>query len=163
MGTYLINFIVYTMAMVGLLFIGVMVYKKTMLGNNSAQNLNGLKVENALNLSPRKTIYVVKAGNEKFLIAADTERTTFLAKLNNDEKLATVDVEPVKTFKEEIAFSAPLKAKEEKTYSIEKGNQKSSNVDYTEVMRVLDDSTNLKRPVMRELLRKLDERVTTKD
>ena len=82
MGTYLLNFIVYTMAMVGLLLVGVIVYKKTMLGNNSAQNAKGLKVENALSLSPRKTLYIVKAGMERFLIAADTERTTFLAKLS---------------------------------------------------------------------------------
>ena len=96
MGTYLINFIVYTMAMVGLLFLGVMVYKKTMVGNNSAQNTKGLKIDNALRLSPRKTLYVVNAGNERFLIAADLDRTTFLAKLNGNvqlDNIATIDVE----------------------------------------------------------------------
>lgn len=161
MGTYLINFMVYTMAMVGLLFLGVMVYKKTMLNNSSAQNSNGLKVENALNLSPRKTLYIVKAGNEKFLIAADTERTTFLAKLNgNEDKLTTIEVEPVKTFKEEFH---PQRAKFEPQKQAALDESKKAGVDYREVMKVLEGSTNLKRPVMRELLRKLDERVTTKE
>ena len=107
MGTYLINFIVYTMAMVGLLFIGVMVYKKTMTGADTAQNPKGLKIDNALRLSPRKTLYVVNAGYERFLIAADLDRTTFLARLDNNntalENIATIDVEPAAgSFKESI-------------------------------------------------------------
>ena len=56
MGTYLINFLVYSMAMVGLLFVCLMVYKKTMVNNKCSKNKNELDIENALNLSPRKTI-----------------------------------------------------------------------------------------------------------
>ena len=98
MGTYLLNFIIYSMAMVGLLFICLMVYKKTMVNGKCTKNNEELAVENALTLSPRKTIYVVKVGNEKFLVAGDAERTTFLAKLNSQEpiiaeKITTIPVE----------------------------------------------------------------------
>ena len=67
MTTYLINFLVYSMAMVGLLFVCLMVYKKTMVNPRSLKNNNNLVIENALNLSSRKTIYIVKAGEEKVL------------------------------------------------------------------------------------------------
>ena len=176
MGTYLLNFLVYTMAMVGLLFLGVMVYKKTMVGNNSAQNTKGLKIDNALRLSPRKTLYIVNAGSERFLIAADLDRTTFLAKLNGNvqlENIATIDVEqPMNSFKENIKsiLSQPKVEQplEERSYiASEKepeGKKAAAGVDYTEVMKALEgNSTNVKRPVMRELLRKLNENVTVKD
>lgn len=174
MGTYLINFIVYTMAMVGLLFLGVMVYKKTMVGNNSAQNTKGLKIDNALRLSPRKTLYIVNAGSERFLIASDLDRTTFLAKLNGNvqlENIATIDVEQP-SFKENIKsiLTQPKMPQpvEERSY-IDSGDEepvapKAAGVDYTEVMKTLEgNSTNVKRPVMRELLRKLNEGVSVKD
>jgi len=38
MGTYLLNFIVYSMAMVGLLFICLVVYKKTMANGKCTKN-----------------------------------------------------------------------------------------------------------------------------
>ena len=81
MGIYLINFLVYSMAMVGLLFVCLMVYKKTMANNFSKKNSEDLTVENAMNLSARKTLYIVKAGNEKFLIAGDSDKTTLISKL----------------------------------------------------------------------------------
>jgi len=140
MGTYLLNFIVYSMAMVGLLFICLVVYKKTMANGKCTKNNDEMLVENALNLSPRKTIYVVKVGDEKFLIAGDAERTTFLAKLDEralvSEKITTVPVEMVEQ---------PPKIQQEHTH-----------VDYSEVMNKIR-MTKKKQPVMREILRKLDE------
>lgn len=134
MGIYLINFLVYSMAMVGLLFVCLMVYKKTMVNSKCAKNTDELNVENALNLSARKTLYVVKAGNEKFLIASDVERTTFLAKLNVNDNVQIAPAVPAQTSK-----------KAEKA------------VDYSEVMSAIQ-TTKRKQPVMREILRKLDER-----
>ncbi len=181
MGTYLINFIVYTMAMVGLLFLGVMVYKKTMTGVDTAQNPKGLKIDNALRLSPRKTLYVVNAGCERFLIAADLDRTTFLARLDNNntalENIATIDVEPAAgSFKESIKsfLKQPQNSvkKEQPPQEVSyiarddepAGKKINKGVDYNEVMQALEgDSTNIKRPVMRELLRKLNENVTAND
>lgn len=170
MGTYLVNFIVYSMAMVGLLFLGVMVYKKTMIGNNSTPNTRGLKIDNALRLSPRKTLYIVNAGAERFLIAADLDRTTFLAKLNGDvqlDNLATIDVEQPAPIIEKSFKSTLSQYPKESSYiesDVKEKPKASPVVDYTEVMKALEgNATDVKRPVMRELLRKLNETVTTKD
>lgn len=145
------------MAMVGLMFVCLMVYKKTMLNTKCTKNNNELNIENALNLNARKTLYVVKAGHEKFLIASDTERTTFLAKLNENEKITNIEVQTVRPFKEELipVSSTGLPQKTEK-------EEKPKGVDYSEVMQILDSDTG-KKPVMKEILRKLDERITAKE
>ena len=140
MGTYLINFLVHSMAMVGLLFVCLMVYKKTMVNNKCSKNKNELDIENALNLSPRKTIYIVKAGNEKFLIASDAERTTFLAKLDASGK--TPAMQGYTPQMSTIEVIKPEK-KEEK------------GIDYSEVMNAIK-STQKRQPVMKEMLRKLE-------
>ena len=125
------------MAMVGVLFIGVIVYKKTMVQNRFSKNQNDLKIENALNLSQRKTLYVIQAGNEKFLIAADAERTSFLAKLNQNE-------------------TQPLSMQKQQFTTVEVEPVPSKPVDYSEVMASLKRAKNgQKQPVMRELLNKL--------
>ena len=54
--------------MLGFIVLAVYVYKKTIYTCPKQDNKNFLKVENALRLSASKTIYVLKAGNEKFLI-----------------------------------------------------------------------------------------------
>lgn len=85
MTGYLVNFAVYTMAMLGLIFFALMVYKKFSLGgfsNNS--NSRYLSVEETISLAPRKTLYIVKAGNERFLIAGDIDKTTLISKLENN-------------------------------------------------------------------------------
>ena len=140
MGTYLINFLVYSMAMVGLLFVCLMVYKKTMVNNRCSKNKNELDIENALNLSPRKTIYIVKAGNEKFLIASDAERTTFLAKLDASGKAPAMQAYTPQT----ITPAAVKPVQKEDT-----------GVDYSEVMNAIK-STQKRQPVMKEMLRKLE-------
>lgn len=151
MGVYLVNFLVYSMAMVGLLFVCLVVYKKTMLNNKCAKNNEELKVENALNLSQRKTLYVVKAGNEKFLIAADVERTSFLAKLDTDEQIQTAQIRSavpeIKTFELE------------KTTAVRNAQKPNKPVDYSEVMAAIKSSNAIKQkqPVMKEMLKKLSE------
>lgn len=122
------------MAMVGLLFVCLMVYKKTMVNTKCVKNENELNIQNALNLSARKTLYIIKAGNEKFLIASDVERTTFLAKLNNNEETTITQATPF----------------------VEEKRTEPKCVDYSEVMNAI--TTKRKQPVMKEILRKLDER-----
>ena len=148
MGVYLINFLVYSMAMVGLLFVCLMVYKKTMANNYSKKNSEELTVENAMNLSARKTLYIVKAGNEKFLIASDAERTTFLAKLNDIENTNTKQIQEIPN---DIFFSI-----NENELNKEKKANEQKGVDYTEVMNAIKNTTH-KQPVMKEILRKLDQ------
>ena len=82
MGHYVVNFAIYTMAMIGLICFALFVYKKFAINAITTKRKGILKVEDVLGLSPRKTLYIVRAGNEKFLIAADLERTTLISKLN---------------------------------------------------------------------------------
>ncbi len=82
MTSYLLTFTVYTTAMVGVIFLALFAYKKFSVQNNRVSNSNFLEVEDCVSLGVRKQLYVVRAGEEKFLIASDAERTTFLSKLN---------------------------------------------------------------------------------
>lgn len=84
MGGYLVNFSVYTMAMIGLIFFALMVYKKFAQGSISGKKSEFLNVEETLSLSPRKTLYVVRAGGEKFLIAGDVDKTSLISKLEDN-------------------------------------------------------------------------------
>ena len=85
MGHYLIHFSIYTMAMIGLIFFALFVYKKFSVTTMSLKRKGILNIEDSLGLSPRKTLYIVKAGSEKFLIAADLDRTTLISKLNLED------------------------------------------------------------------------------
>ena len=46
-----------------------------------------MRVEDVLSLSPRKTLYVINANGEKFLIAGDLDRTTLISKLEQKEQV----------------------------------------------------------------------------
>lgn len=89
MGGFIANITVYTMAMIGLIFFALMMYKKFFNGNAYGNKSGFLGVEESINIAPRKSLYVVRAGNEKFLVASDAERTTLISKL--DEKQKRVD------------------------------------------------------------------------
>lgn len=84
MQNYIANFIVYTMAMVGFIWLALFIYKKSMSMPQNFANRDYLKVENFIKLAPTKTVYVLKAGTERFLLAGDTTSTTLLAKLDKD-------------------------------------------------------------------------------
>ncbi len=87
---YLTNFIVYAFAMSGVMLIAVSIYKKVcgVQGTKPAGKI--LSVQDKLAIAPRKNLYVVKAGEEYFLVAGDAERTTMLSKLNMNTKPAEV-------------------------------------------------------------------------
>ena len=84
MGGYVVNFTVYTLAMTGLICFAVFVYKKITDGSFRSNNSKYLNIEETMSLSPRKTLHIVRAGNEKFLIASDVDRTTLISKLESD-------------------------------------------------------------------------------
>ena len=84
---YLTNFIVYTLAMVGVIVIALMVFKNATNGFSSKGGSKYLKVHDSLSLGPRKTLYIVSAGQEKFLIASDVDKTALISKLNPQEKI----------------------------------------------------------------------------
>ena len=85
MRTYILAFMFYTTAMIGVMLVGFLIYKKFMM-QNRLQAKNMIKILDALPLAPKKTLYVVKVKNERFLIASDIQQTTFLAKLADDTK-----------------------------------------------------------------------------
>lgn len=87
---YLLAFSVYTLAMIGIIVIAFLVWKNAVLNNNPKKK-GSLKVEEALSLNARKTLYVIKIKDERFLIAADVDKTTFLAKLNDNEDISNND------------------------------------------------------------------------
>lgn len=84
MGGYIANFTVYTMAMVGLIFFALFVYKKVVSGSTFSKKSEFLGVEEHINLAPRKSLYVVRAGNERFLIASDVDNTSLISKLDDN-------------------------------------------------------------------------------
>lgn len=87
MGGYIINFTVYTMAMLGLISFAVFVYKKITDGSMHSSRAKFLCVEDSLSINPRKSLQVIRAGKEKFLIASDIDRTTLIAKLGVNESI----------------------------------------------------------------------------
>ena len=96
MGGYIVNFTVYTMAMIGLICFAVFVYKKITDGAMRSNNTKFLNIEETMSLNPRKTLHVVRAGNEKFLIAADVDRTTLISKLEWNK---TPDIKNLERFR----------------------------------------------------------------
>ena len=102
MGGYLVNFAVYTMAMIGLIFFALMIYKKFSGEGILGRKSEFLSVEDTIGIAPRKNLYVVRAGNERFLIAGDIDKTTLIAKLdenNTSSKVANFDTQFTKVGK----------------------------------------------------------------
>lgn len=89
MAGYILNFSVYTLAMVGVIFAALFVFKGVMSGRGFSGKSDFLGVEDTMSLSPRKRMYVVRAGAEKFLIAADLDKTTLIAKLQSQAAYAS--------------------------------------------------------------------------
>ena len=81
---YLTNFIVYTLAMVGVIAVALLVFKTTANGGVK-KGSKYLKVIDTMSIGPRKTLYIVSAGKEKFLIAGDVDKTSLISKLNISE------------------------------------------------------------------------------
>ncbi len=83
MGGYVLNFLVYTCAMIGVIYAAMFVYKKSTEGLRASKS-KFISIEETLSLAPRKTLYVVRAGSEQFLIAGDMEKTTLISKLGEN-------------------------------------------------------------------------------
>ena len=121
MTTHIIAFIFYTLAMLGVIFIAFAVYKNIVL-NQKSPHISKLKIEDMLRLNQRKSLYVINWEDEKFLIAADVDSTTFLAKLESKEKNQIT--EQTQTPKKEI----PINTLEEKLVELKKSDNGSKNV-----------------------------------
>lgn len=145
---YLTGFCVYTFAMIGIILVGFVVAKRCMYGNSSAKNRDKfLEVETSLVIEPKKTIYVLKAGNEKFLIASDMERTSFLTKLDSENTAL-----PTKDREEAFSESAVMKNKNIRKCSEQESYAASSAY---KKKRVDADMSELQSNVMNRLLERL--------
>ena len=82
---YMLNFIVYTTAMVGIIFLAVFIYKKFSYCSGTKSKF--LNIEDCISIGPRKELFVVKAGNERFLVASDVGRTSLISKLNENSNI----------------------------------------------------------------------------
>lgn len=103
---YLANFIVYTLAMVGVIVVALLIFKNST-GCSVKNNGKFLKVIDTMNLAPRKTLYIVEAGDEKFLIAGDAEKTTLISKLEPQGTKSITVPETKESFKETMQNIIP--------------------------------------------------------
>lgn len=77
---YITNFIVYTLAMVGVIVVALLVFKNaTSIGGTKASKY--LKIIDSISLGQRKNLYIVSTGIEQFLIAGDVNNTCLISKL----------------------------------------------------------------------------------
>ena len=79
---YLANFMVYTFAMVGVIVVALLVFKNSTSGGTIKKS-KYLKVIDSMSIAPRKNLYIISAGDEKFLIAGDADKTTLISKLES--------------------------------------------------------------------------------
>lgn len=135
MTNYLLSFSIYTMAMIGLIFLALYVFK-VFSGNCFSKKSSMLDIEDAMKLSARKTLYVIKAQNERFLIAADMERTSLISKLG-----------------EEIPKKPPV-VREDKSLALKSFDGIESLSEFASIID-FQKSREKKGPMMKELAKKL--------
>ncbi len=136
MSGSLLHFMIYIMAMLGIIALAVFTYKISYGGIRTGLNSSMLSVTDSMKLTPKKTLYVVKAGEERFLIASDFETTTLISKLGENETIENV--------------------------SMPQREDKSSKLPHADGLKSMNDfiskfETKSKKPVMKELAKKLQE------
>ena len=136
MTGYLASFSIYTMAMVGLIFVALFAFK-TFSNKCFSKKSTMLNIEDTMSLSPRKTLYVINAQNERYLIAADVDRTSLIAKLDTKSER---EVQPAREDK-----STNLKSFD----GIDSMEEFSSIIDFKKERAI-------KGPMMKELAKKLN-------
>lgn len=152
---YLTNFIVYTMAMVGVMVLALLVFKNATSGGNKGGG-KFLKVIDSMSLGARKTLYIVSAGEEKFLIAGDVDKTTLISKLNTSS-IAEDRIPAVASMREEDfstrSFQDTMSSIPQKRNYMDKsvvGIRSVQNSPYSSVMKNLAEkmrSEGLSEPV----------------
>ena len=135
MSGYLFHFTVYLMAMLGIIALAMITYK--MLNVNTKFNSTTLSVTDSMKLTPKKTLYVVKAGEERFLIASDFDSTTLISKLGDTEM--------------NIAQSVQVQ-REDKSVKLSSFDGLKS---MSEFVLNFEQKERVKKPVMKVLARKL--------
>ncbi len=87
---YITNFIVYTLAMVGVIVVALLIFKNAT-STGCGKSSKYLKVIDSISLGQRKNLYVVSTGKEQFLIAGDVNNTCLISKLENVDDLSKIN------------------------------------------------------------------------
>ena len=138
MAGYLASFSIYTMAMIGIIFAALFAFK-TFSNKCFSKKSTMLNIEDSMNLSPRKTLYIIKAENERFLIASDVDRTSFIAKLDCKSEKEILPTREDKSFN--LSSFDGIDSMEEFASIIDFKKEKAAKTE--------------KGPMMRELAKKL--------
>ena len=85
MNSYVAHFSVYLFAMIGVICFALFIVKKSITTSYRNRASAFLKVEDTITIAPKKTLYVIRAGEKKLLIASDEGRTTFLTELDENK------------------------------------------------------------------------------
>lgn len=146
MTGYLLNFTIYTMAMIGVIFIALFTFKAFSSGAFSKKSAM-INIEDTMKLSTRKTLYVVNAQGEKFLIASDIDRTSLIAKLDTSKNESFVKEQKDNAL--DVCFPRLDKSHELKNLDgIESLDEFASIIDFQK-------KRSQKGPMMKELAKKL--------
>ncbi len=160
MGGYLVNFAIYTMAMLGLIFFALMVYQKTTQnGGLGLKKSNFLKVEESVSFGPRKTLYVVRAGHERFLLASDMDKTTFISKLDSNENISSEVYQTSTPLDKIYPEPVELERQEQKTFR-QKQKPQIQNNSIDELPVIVDFNQRkrgAKNQVLQNMLNKINE------
>ncbi len=132
---YIASFIVYTLAMIGLLIIAYVVYKKTALQNNFFNKKSVISIEDMLKLPDRKTLYIINCLGERYLIASSGECVNLISKLDYKKKK---DIEGIERYLEE-------KKEEELIQSMTKEENEPNNEILVSLLKELSDKNKTKR------------------
>ena len=87
MNSYIAHFSVYLFAMIGFICFALFLVQKSVIANYKKKTSSFLQIEDTINIAPKKSLFVIKAGEKKLLIASDEGRTTFLTELDEKIKL----------------------------------------------------------------------------
>ena len=79
---YISNFIVYTLAMVGVIVVALLVFKNATSIGGGKQSKH-LKIIDSISLGQRKNLFIVSTGKEQFMIASDVNNTNLISKIEN--------------------------------------------------------------------------------
>lgn len=94
-GHSLFNFVFATVGMVVILYAVYFYLKQTMQlggpGRATPQKGKGLRIESILPLEPRKRLYVVRSGQQRFLIATTMDKTELLTTLEAEPQDAVAE------------------------------------------------------------------------
>lgn len=125
---YLGNFIVYVLAMVGIIVVALLVFKNA----TTATGIRGskyLKIIDSLSIGPRKTLYIVSAGKERFLIAGDIDKTNLISKLDDFENSISGMSTRENTISEQQTFCETMKSIPKSSY-IDKSDIRGLHSDF---------------------------------